>query len=121
MVDDEADVNTVLREVLELNGFMVDSYEDPFLALDKYRPDFYDLLIFDIIMPGMNGFALYREIKKLDENMKVCFLTAGEMQDVAYSDIISSIPANCFIQKPVTNEELIKRIHTIIDESGSRV
>ncbi len=51
----------------------------------------------------MNGFALYGEIKKLDETVKVCFLTAGEIYDVAYSDIISSIPANCIIQKPVTN------------------
>ena len=67
----------------------------------------------------MNGFALYGEIKKLDETVKVCFLTAGEIYDVAYSDIISSIPANCIIQKPVTNEELLKRINTIIDDSGS--
>lgn len=119
VIDDEADINTALREVLELKGFKVDSYEDPFLALDKFKPNFYDLLILDIKMPEMNGFALYRKIKKLDESVKVCFLTAGEMYDVAYSDIISSIPVNCFIQKPVTNEELLKRINVIIDDSGS--
>ena len=119
MIDDEADINTALRKVLELNGFTVDTYQDPFLALDKFRPHFYDLLILDIKMPEMNGFALYGEIKKLDETVKVCFLTAGEIYDVAYSDIISSIPANCIIQKPVTNEELLTRINTIIDDSGS--
>lgn len=119
-IDDEVDVNIALREVLELSGFTVDSYEDPFLALDKFRPNFYDLLILDIKMPGMNGFALYREIKKLDESVKVCFLTAGEVYDAAYSDIISSIPVNCFIRKPVTNKELLKRINTIIDDSGSK-
>jgi len=59
VIDDEVDVNIALREVLELNGFTVDSYEDPFLALD--RPNFYDLLILDIKMPEMNGFALYRD------------------------------------------------------------
>jgi len=119
VIDDEADINTALRKVLELNGFTVDTYQDPFLALDKFRPHFYDLLILDIKMPEMNGFALYGEIKKLDETVKVCFLTAGEIYDVAYSDIISSIPANCIIQKPVTNEELLTRINTIIDDSGS--
>ena len=83
MIDDEADINTALRKVLELNGFTVDTYQDPFLALDKFRPHFYDLLILDIKMPEMNGFALYGEIKKLDETVKVCFLTAGEIYDVA--------------------------------------
>ena len=61
----------------------------------------------------------YREFKKLDENMKACFLTAGQMYNVAYSDIISSIPANRFIQKPVTNDELFMRINAIIDDRVS--
>jgi DNA-binding response OmpR family regulator len=61
-------------------------------------------------MPDLNGFAFYREIKRLDKKVKVCFLTAGEM----YSDIFSSLPANCFIRKPIENEELIYRINEII-------
>ena len=83
VIDDEADINTALRKVLELNGFTVDTYQDHFLALDKFRPHFYGLLILDIKMPEMNGFALYGEIKKLDETVRVCFLTAGEIYDVA--------------------------------------
>jgi two-component system, OmpR family, response regulator ChvI len=114
IVDDEADVNTALREVLELNGFKVDAYEDPLLALENFKPHFYELLILDIKMPDLNGFALYREIKKLDKEVKLCFLTAGEMYYGDYSDIFSSLPANCFIRKPVDNEELIKRITEII-------
>ena len=77
VVDDEPDVNITLRKVLEKNGFIVDSYEDPFLALDNFKPHYYDLLILDIKMPEMNGFTFYREIKKLDGKMKVCVLTAG--------------------------------------------
>jgi DNA-binding response OmpR family regulator len=65
-------------------------------------------------MPELNGFALYREIKKLDKKVKVCFLTAGEMYYDVYSDIFSSVPANCFIRKPIENEELLKRINEII-------
>jgi DNA-binding response OmpR family regulator len=65
-------------------------------------------------MPELNGFSLYREIKKLDKKVKVCFLTAGEMYNGVPSDIFSSRPANCFIRKPIENEELIARINEII-------
>ena len=65
-------------------------------------------------MPELNGFALYRGIKRLDKKVKVCFLTAREMHCGAYSDIFSSLPANSFIRKPIENEELVKRINEII-------
>ncbi|HEY7571408.1 MAG TPA: response regulator [Nitrososphaeraceae archaeon] len=48
IVDDEADINTALREILESNDFIVDSFENPRLALDNFKPYFYDLLILDI-------------------------------------------------------------------------
>lgn len=118
VVDDEADVNRALCEVLEQNGFIVDSYEDPFLALENFRPHFYDLLILDIRMPEMSGFSFYREIKKLDQKMKICFLTAGEMYYGAYSDIFSSLPSNCFIRKPITNEELLEHVNELLYGDG---
>ena len=114
VVDDEADTNTALHEILEQNGFIVDSYEDPFLALENFKPHFYDLLILDIKMPEMSGFSFYREIKKRDDKLKICFLTAGEMYYGSYSDIFSSLPANCFIRKPVTNDELLKHMDRIM-------
>jgi DNA-binding response OmpR family regulator len=78
-VDDESDVCFVLETVLGENGFAVDSYQDPLLALEKFKPHSYNLVILDIKMPDLNGFALYREIKRLDKKVKVCFLTAGEI------------------------------------------
>jgi DNA-binding response OmpR family regulator len=114
VVDDEPDVNIVLRKVLEKNGFIVDSYENPLLALDNFKPRYYDLLILDIKMPDMNGFSFYREIKKLDEKMKVCILTAAEINDGEYSDILSLLPDSCIIQKPVTNEDLLRIINKIM-------
>jgi DNA-binding response OmpR family regulator len=103
----------VLEKVLIKNGFVVDSY-DPLIALEKFRADMYNLAILDIKMPYLNGFALYREIRRLDKKVKVCFLTAGEMYDGVYSDIFSSLPANHFIKKPIDNEELMERINEII-------
>jgi DNA-binding response OmpR family regulator len=114
IVDDETDINIVLREILESNGFSVDSFDNPHNALENFKPHYYDLLILDIKMPEMNGFTFYREIKKLDEKMKVCILTAAEIKYGEYSDILCSLPDNCIIQKPVTNEDLLKVIKKVM-------
>ena len=113
-MDDESDICFVLDKVLRENGFVVDSYEDPFLALKRFKADLYNLVMLDIKMPELNGFALYREIRRLDKKVKICFLTAGEMYYGVYSDIFSSLSANHFIRKPIDNEGLIKRINEII-------
>jgi DNA-binding response OmpR family regulator len=108
ILDDERNSNTTVEMVLQDNGFRVDSYEDPILALENLKSCFYDLVILDIKMPQMSGFSVYREIRRLDRRIKVCFLTAGD------TDIFSSLPDNYFIRKPIGNEELLKRVHGII-------
>ena len=120
LVDDESDVCFALEKVLGKNGFFVDSYENPTLALDNFEAHSYDLVVLDIKMPGLNGFALYREIKRSNKKFKVCFITAGEIYYEEYSDIFSSLPRKCFIRKPIENEELMKRINEIIgDDTNS--
>ena len=121
VVDDESDVCFVLENVLTEYGYVVDSYEHPLVALDKFKPHlYYNLVILDIRMSDLNGFALYREIKRLDKKAKICFLTAGESTPYygVYSDIFSSLPANCFIRKPIENEDLMKRINEIICDTN---
>jgi DNA-binding response OmpR family regulator len=118
VVDDEADVCVGLEKVLDDNGFTVDSYEDPVLAGENFKAGLYDLVILDIKMPELNGFELYRKIKRLDKKVKICFLTAGEMYYGVYLDIFSSLPANSFIRKPVENKELLRRIDRILSNGG---
>ena len=74
IVDDESDICFVLGKVLRNNGFVVDSYDDPVVALEKFNSDLYNLVMLDIKMPELNGFELYREIRKLDKKIKICFL-----------------------------------------------
>jgi len=116
LVDDEPDVILTLKIVLEENGFKVDSFTDPLLALQNFKEQdgMYEMVILDIRMPNMNGFELYRQIKKIDDKVKVCFLTAGEMSyGAAYEDIFNRLDRRCFIQKPIENEKLIARLNKI--------
>ena len=98
LVDDEQDVNVSISMVLEENGFKVDSFTDSFQALDSFTAGLYDLVILDVKLPGMNGFSLYEKIKKLDDRVRMCFLTAV---DRAYYEILKkhypSIKENCVI------------------------
>jgi DNA-binding response OmpR family regulator len=64
---------------LEHAGFKVQTYEDPVLALVDFRPGLFDLVILDIKMPKMDGFKLYRELRKKDSRVNICFLTASEL------------------------------------------
>ena len=115
VVDDEADVISMLEIVLEDNGFEVDTFVDPIVALKSYRTDVYDLLILDIKMPRMDGFELYDEIKKIDDNAKVCFLTASEMYyKSSRAEKYCSLDKDLFIQKPIANEDLVEEINKII-------
>jgi len=63
VVDDEVDIITIFKLGLEKVDLVVDAYTDPVLALSEYKPDIYDLLLFDIKMPKMDGSELYKKLK----------------------------------------------------------
>jgi len=120
LVDDERDVCFTFKEGLEDSRFITDTYINPVSALNNFKPHIYDLVILDIKMPAMNGFELYKEIKKIDPNTKICFLTAGEEyyeelreEEEEYCDLDKSL----FIQKPISNEEIIREINKRINSS----
>jgi two-component system, OmpR family, response regulator ChvI len=117
LVDDEPDLNLTIKMILEDNGFKVDSFTDPLSALENYKEEagMYDLLILDMKMPQMNGFELYRQIKKIDDKVKVCFLTAGEMDYEQFrKELFPALDNNCYIQKPIETEMLIRRLNRIL-------
>jgi two-component SAPR family response regulator len=63
----------------------------------------------------MNGFELYYKIRKLDDKIKICFLTAGEMYyEETRKQVFPELEANCFIRKPITNEDLIQKVKDIL-------
>ena len=115
IVDDEPDVNLALRIVLEDNSFIVDSFNDPLRALENFKANLYDLIILDIKMPKKDGFEVYKEILKIDNKVKVCFLTAGDINYRSLKETFPTLDENQFIRKPIENIELIKKIHKIFN------
>jgi DNA-binding response OmpR family regulator len=115
IVDDEPDVNLALRIVLEDNNFIVDSFNEPLRALENFKADMYDLAILDIKMPKKDGFEVYKEILKIDNRIKVCFLTAGDINYRSLKETFTTLDENQFIRKPIENIELIKQIYKIIN------
>jgi len=121
LVDDEVDITTVFTLCLEDNGFEVDAFNDPLQALSGFKSGSYDLALIDYKMPNMSGFELYIEIRKIDERVKVCFITAfevyhEELKKKFQSNLNTSpqykqeVDVKCFIQKPIDIDELVKRI-----------
>jgi CheY-like chemotaxis protein len=95
----------------EFHAIAVTMYVDPVSALREFKPYFYDLLLVDINMPSVNGYELVEKIIKLDLNIKICFMSAGEFNYEAIREIHH--PANsfgCFIAKPATKDYLVNRV-----------
>jgi CheY-like chemotaxis protein len=118
-VDDEPDVCTMLRKVLEQYGFIADSYDDPILGLENFKAVLYELLLLEIKMPEMDGFLLYQEMKKTDNKINVCFLTASEMynEKLREKEGFAALDKDLFLRKPIKNEDLINEVYRIINSN----
>ncbi|MFL6384352.1 MAG: response regulator [Nitrososphaeraceae archaeon] len=113
LVDDEPDITLSIKIGLEEHKkqiFVVDTFNDPQEALSNFKAGLYDLLLIDIKMPKMNGFELYREIEKIDNKAKVCFITAFEVYYKSLRELFPSMEVDCFIKKPITTDDLVERI-----------
>jgi DNA-binding response OmpR family regulator len=99
----------VLKIVLEKAGFLVEDYSNPVVALDEFKPNFYDLIILDIQMPEINGLQLCRDIRKKDKRAKICFLTASEI----IFDTSNEFSDYTFIKKPIENYDLVRIVNEL--------
>jgi DNA-binding response OmpR family regulator len=114
-VDDEPDITRLCSLALEYYGFKVDTFIDSEEALSNFKPDYYDLVILDIKMPKMDGFELYEELKKKDNDVRVCFLTASELYYEEFrKKEYHALDKNLFIRKPIDNEDLMKEVNRIM-------
>jgi DNA-binding response OmpR family regulator len=112
VVDDNSDIALTLRLGLEDNDstMQVYCYDNPINALSDFKPNFYDLLLIDVNMPLMDGFELCKKLLQKDLNVRVCFMTAGEINIDAVREVHPLKSMGCFIKKPITTDALVKRI-----------
>ena len=107
---------------LEDDGFVVDAFNDPLLALEAFKEKKpYDLTLIDIKMPNMNGFELCKEIRKINDKVKVCFAAAFDIQKEEEEQDIKTLAAlnekPIIILKPISIDESVKRIKMEIEDS----
>jgi DNA-binding response OmpR family regulator len=115
LVDDEADVISLFKMVLEMNGFEIDAYTDPAAALSNFKPNSYGLALLDIRMAPLNGFELYKKMRNIDGNLKTCFITAFEDNRQEFKESFPELDEiKCFIRKPKAIEDLVNHVATIL-------
>src|ERR1700758_2408611 len=118
IVDDDVDVTTTFKLAIEDsnngNDKRIEVYtaNDPVVALSEFKPNYYDLLLVDINMPHMNGFQLCEKILDIDINVRICFMSSGEINRKALREIYPSLTVGCFIRKPMTIDYLLERIRS---------
>jgi len=111
IVDDDPDITLALSTVLEDNGYTVYVFNDPTDALSNFNQcGMYDLLIIDVVMPNIDGFEFYEKVKKIDNKVKACFITAYDVHSEALREIYPDFEIDCFMKKPIENEDLLRKV-----------
>ena len=117
VIDDEEDVANLLKTVLEKDGFKVETFKDPLLALNHFKSDLkkFSIIVSDVRMPGMNGIELIAHIKKLEPKVNAMLMTAFDIDYIRpeiekYDYEIAEI-----FQKPLSIKKLCKRITTLLE------
>ena len=115
IVDDEPDIVSILKLGLMRQGFNPVTFTDPNLALEHFGLNHknYDLVISDIRMPTMNGFEFIKKVKRLKPTVKVFFMTAFEINPDEWSNDLSSVKIDEFIEKPFALEKVGKLVSTL--------
>jgi DNA-binding NtrC family response regulator len=114
-VDDEPDIVRFIEQALSRQGLKVSTFTDPSMALEHLNTNNKDcgLILSDIRMPGMNGYELIRKAKEIDKQVKVALMTAFEIQDKEFHNLLPDIKVDAFLQKPFSIQQLNDVINKI--------
>lgn len=118
LVEDDQNFGDVLRSYLEMHDYDVTWATDGELGLAAFNKDEFNLCIFDVMMPKMDGFTLAKEVRKKDTETPIIFLTAKTMKE----DVVAGfkIGADDYMAKPFHSEELLWRIQAILKRSATK-
>jgi|SRR6187200_989042 two-component system catabolic regulation response regulator CreB/two-component system response regulator ChvI len=98
----------MIEQVLQRHGFKVSAFTDPVMALKDFKINRKDcsLILSDIRMPGMNGYELVKQVKKINPQVKIILMTAFEIDDKEFHNVLSDIKVDAFLQKPFSIQRL---------------
>lgn len=116
LAEDDENLGLLLKEYLKVKGFETNLFANGETAFRDFVRNQYDICILDVMMPVKDGFTLAREIRQIDEDIPIIFLTAKSMKE----DVIEgfSIGADDYITKPFSMEELLFRIEAILKRTS---
>jgi two-component system response regulator HydG/two-component system response regulator AtoC len=122
VVDDQKDITTTFTHILEADGFIVETYNNPFEALNKFREspnETYSIILIDMKMPGMEGLELYENMQKSDKKMpKIIFMTAYETFYNLLKQSFPEMEEKNFIKKPVMPRDLIIKLRRELQKTN---
>lgn len=112
LVEDDSNFGQVLKNYLELNDYIVELARDGILGLAAFRREKFDICLLDVMMPNMDGFQLAEEIRNVDPDIPLFFLTAKSTKE----DILNGykLGADDYINKPFDSEILLQKIKAIL-------
>lgn len=115
-VEDEADLTLIVADTLKEQGYEVVTASNGIQGLECFKSDGADIIVADVMMPGMDGFNMAREIRKLSPDVPLLFLTAKSTIDDIEEGF--EIGANDYLKKPFELRELIIRIKALLRRYG---
>jgi len=112
LVEDDTNFGQVLKNYLELNDYVVELSRDGILGLAAFRREKFDICLLDVMMPNMDGFKLAEEIRNVDPDIPLFFLTAKSTKE----DILNGykLGADDYINKPFDSEILLQKIKAVL-------
>lgn len=116
LAEDELALATIIKESLETRHFEVTIAVNGEVAFDFYFSNKFDVLLFDVMMPKIDGYTLTKEIRQIDKHIPIILLTSKSQT----SDVIHGFKsgANDYLKKPFSMEELIVRIDSLLGRHG---
>ena len=116
LLEDDPNLGLILQEHLELNGFGVRLCVNGEDGQAVYRKGKFDLCLVDVMMPRKDGFSFARDVRAVDREIPIIFLTARAMKEDRIEGL--KIGADDYLTKPFSMEELLLRIHAVLRRSG---
>ncbi len=122
LVEDDLSFGSVLKSYLEINDYSVEWVDDGKYALDHFRKGLFNICILDIMLPHVDGFTIANEIRQINNEVPIIFLTAKKLKE----DVLKGygVGGDDYITKPFDTDILLAKIRAILSrrdfQSGSR-